>query len=84
MRKMMIGITAWREIPKESLPYFLTREKDVEAVIGAGALPALLPAGIPLKDIPALVDNFDGFVFTGGGDLDPTLFGEESHERSKG
>ncbi len=81
---MMIGITAWREIPKESSPYFLTREKDVEAVIGAGALPALLLAGIPLKDIPALVDNFDGFVFTGGGDLDPTLFGEESHEKVEG
>ena len=84
MRKMMIGVTAWREIPKESSPYFLTREKDVEAVIGAGALPALLPAGIPLKDIPDLVDNFNGFVFTGGGDLDPTLFGEESHEKVEG
>lgn len=84
MRKMMIGVTAWREEPKEGAPYFLTKEKDVEAVIGAGALPALLPAGIPLEDIPELACDFDGFVFTGGGDLDPSLFGEESHEKVDG
>ena len=84
MRKMMIGVTAWREEPKEGAPYFLTKEKDVEAVIGAGALPVLLPAGIPLEDIPELARSLDGFVFTGGGDLDPTLFGEESHEKVDG
>lgn len=84
MRKMMIGVTAWREEPEEGTPYFLTKEKDVEAVIGAGALPVLLPAGIPLEDIPALACSFDGFVFTGGGDLDPSLFGEENHEKIDG
>jgi putative glutamine amidotransferase len=35
----------------------------------------LLPASLPLAALPGLVASFDGFVLSGGGDVDPALYG---------
>ncbi|GAA0316330.1 gamma-glutamyl-gamma-aminobutyrate hydrolase family protein [Bacillus carboniphilus] len=72
--KPMIGITSHVE-----LDYKHTLNHDyIQAVIDAGGLPVILPVGID-EDVDQLVDKLDGFVVTGGGDIDPTLFGEEPH-----
>ena len=84
MRKAVIGIPAARKKGKKGSPYFLTREKDVEALVAAGAVPLLLPAGIPLTDIPDLTETLDGFLFAGGGDLDPEIYGKVHHEKVYG
>lgn len=81
---MSIGIPAGRKKGKQSSPYFMTREVDVKAVVAAGAIPVLLPSGIPLEEIPQLVEVMDGFLFTGGGDLEPSIYGESDHERVYG
>lgn len=50
----------------------------IQAVIRAGGIPVILPTGTE-ANIERFIQTFDGFIFTGGGDVDPTLFGEEPH-----
>ena len=52
-------------------------EAYVAAVRRAGGVPVLLPAGG--DDTAALVARLDGLVLTGGGDVDPSEFGQPAH-----
>lgn len=47
------------------------------AVEMAGGIPLLLPYSENEKTQRSYVSRLDGFVFTGGADIDPVLFGEE-------
>lgn len=50
-----------------------------EAIIQAGGIPILLPSeGVGY--IQTLRGTIDGLLLTGGGDVDPALFGEEPHQ----
>lgn len=74
MRKPIIGITSHVE-----LDYKHTLGNDyLQAVIQAGGVPVILPIGVD-SNVDQLVEMIDGLVVTGGGDIDPTLFGEEPH-----
>lgn len=84
MSSPIIGIPAGRLEGKTGSPTYQSRQVDVKAVLAAGGLPVLLPAGIPVSEVPMLVAEFDGFYFTGGGDLDPALYGAENHDRVYG
>ena len=84
MTKPKIALVAARFQSKTGSPTYQNRQVDIEAVLLAGGLPVLLPAAIPLEEIPVLTAQFDGFYLTGGGDLDPLLYGENNHERVYG
>lgn len=76
MNKPIIGITSHVE-----LDYKHTLSNDyIQAVIQAGGIPVILPIGID-EDVSQLVGKIDGLLLTGGGDIDPTLFGEEPHPK---
>ena len=47
----------------------------VRAIRAAGALPVVLAHGEP-ADVPALLDRVDGLILPGGGDIDPSSYGE--------
>lgn len=48
------------------------------ALVRAGATPIVLPPIADLvDDVPRLVSRCDGVVLHGGGDIDPTLYGQE-------
>ena len=49
----------------------------------AGGLPWPLPYKTDLSLIPEFVDRLDGIVFTGGDDLDPSLYGETRHPNAE-
>lgn len=49
-----------------------------QAIERAGGIPVILP--LHFADIDALISTLDGVVFSGGGDIDPTLFNQEQHE----
>lgn len=52
------------------------------AVEKAGGLPFLLPYRTDLSLVPLYVDALDGILFSGGNDLDPTLYGETLHPKA--
>lgn len=53
----------------------------VSATVRAGGLPLILPPVIRSADIPAILDDLDGLLLSGGEDIDPALFSEEPHPR---
>lgn len=52
---------------------------NINAVIKFGGLPIVLPNLYDGGEIDTVVEMLDGVILTGGGDIDPTLFGEEPH-----
>lgn len=62
-------------------PSFGHRRTYVDAVVAAGGAPLLLPPLDDLVVLRTLYDQVDGLLLAGGGDISPTLYGEEPHER---
>ncbi|MGI9647018.1 MAG: gamma-glutamyl-gamma-aminobutyrate hydrolase family protein [Acidimicrobiia bacterium] len=50
-----------------------------DAVRAAGGVPVVMPILDP-ETIPHLLNRLDGVVLTGGGDVEPSLYGGEGHE----
>lgn len=71
--KPMIGVVPLWDDEKESywmLPGYL---KGIE---NAGGIPVMLPMTANEQDLRQLADICDGFLFTGGHDVDPVFYGE--------
>ncbi|MBO7148395.1 MAG: gamma-glutamyl-gamma-aminobutyrate hydrolase family protein [Clostridia bacterium] len=60
---------------------FCLKQSYVEACEEAGILPLVLPIGIEKETIRGILSSADGLFLTGGGDIDPCLYGEEKDER---
>ncbi len=48
-----------------------------EAILAAGGLPVLLPVTSEEKRLEMFLSQVDGLLMTGGGDVEPALYGEE-------
>jgi putative glutamine amidotransferase len=81
MSTPMIGITTFRQQNKYGLPMICLMESYVQAVVQAGGAPFLIPLGLPEDLLKEMVAKVDGMLFTGGGDIDPALYGGEAHEK---
>lgn len=85
MRKPIIGITTNTMMAESG--HLAGLERDfashayAAAIVRAGGVPILLPNVIDKQDIIAHLAVSDGVVFSGGGDVDPLLFGEEPVEK---
>lgn len=76
----VIGLTTFHtQLPHKDFPYVAVTEAYVQAIIQAGGLPLLIPLGLPTTALDELLSHLDGVLFTGGGDLDPTLYGAGAH-----
>lgn len=71
--KPVIGITS--NIREEKL--MTTGMDNIHSIIKAGGAPIVLPSITDEGAIDRIVEVLDGLLVTGGGDIDPTLFGEE-------
>lgn len=49
----------------------------LEGIYSVGGIPVILPLNMMEEDIADLAVKFDGFLFTGGQDVSPELYGEE-------
>ena len=74
MAKPLIGVLPLLDDEKES--YWMV-PGYMEGLIGAGALPVMLPPTADKPLVRQLADTCDGFLFTGGHDVSPELYGEE-------
>lgn len=76
MKKLVIGITTFRNKSPKCLEYSSVNNAYSEAVIAAGGIPFLLPlVENNLED--DYLDLLDGIIFSGGEDVSPIFFHEE-------
>lgn len=83
--KPLIGLTPSPEMKKQEHGTFrlhTLNENYSRSVIEAGGIPVMLPSNN--TDIENLLDRLDGVVITGGGDIDPSIYGEEKHAKTDG
>lgn len=73
--KPIIGITS--NIRDEKL--LTTGLSNIRAIVKAGGVPIVLPNLSEDSEVDRLVESIDGLLVTGGGDVDPNIFGEEPH-----
>lgn len=76
MSKPLIGLTPGHNTENQDI---FIRPTYMEALTAAGAVPVVLPLAVPPEDYGKLARTFDGFLFTGGPDPHPFLFGQETH-----
>ena len=79
IRAPLIGITTYgrQTPPGAQRPAFRLPAVYVDAVRRAGGIPVLLPPGETAVD--DLLERLDGFVLSGGGDVEPSLDGAAPH-----
>lgn len=74
-KKPLIGLTTSHDIKTDETiqaPYC------PRAILAAGGIPVILPLEASEDDLRQLVSSLDGFLFTGGPDVHPFLFGEDT------
>lgn len=75
MKKPMIGVLPLYDTDKKS--YWMLPDY-MNAIEGAGGIPIMLPLTTDTEIITRLANEFDGFLFTGGHDLNPELYYERA------
>ncbi len=75
MSKPIIALTAsWN---METLRMILNQDY-IHAVADAGGVPIVLPCTTDEEGLRSALDHADGLLLTGGADIDPSLYGEET------
>lgn len=70
----IIGVTTYG---RNQAGEFSVPSTYMDAILAAGGVPLLIPP--TLADPVRILDAIDGLVLTGGGDIDPALYGGASH-----
>lgn len=74
----IIGVTTAMEINEE---WYFVSPDNIEAIVRSEGLPIMLPYLTDYVQINDLANKLDGLYLTGGGDIDPILFGEQPHQQ---
>lgn len=75
MERPMVGVIPLVDVGRESywmLPGYM------EGLIREDAIPVMLPLTSEPEALEQIVGKFDGFLFTGGQDVAPAIYGEEA------
>lgn len=90
MRHVAIAVVAY-ELPQAATPgrpagHVAISERYVQSLHRAGARVIMLPAitGAPACPPEEVLVGADGLMLIGGGDLDPSRYGQDAHPRSYG
>ena len=75
IKKPVIGITPSHNTENDDISL---RPTYLRAILAAGGVPVVLPLEAGDDDLKMFAHMFDGFLFSGGPDPHPFLFGEET------
>lgn len=76
MNKPLIGIT----LNHREDTYFTIRGNYIDSIIRAGGVPVPLCYAEKDTELPEIVEMLDGILFSGGEDVNPKYYGEETQE----
>jgi putative glutamine amidotransferase len=82
MSKPLIGIVPSKgpdPTSDEREAYFIGKPY-IDSIIGAGGVPLVLPHGV---DVETVISLIDGWMIIGGHDIDPKLYGQETHKDTR-
>lgn len=82
--KKTIAITTARIIVEGNVSKVFSRAQYPQSIVNAGGQSILIPTCESLNDnyFDWLVESTDGLLLTGGGDIDPSTYGEKKDKRS--
>lgn len=80
----LIGITSGLIHNRSGAPVCQVGQAYVFAIQKAGGIPVIVPLGLAKSDIDTLWQRLDGILFSGGGDIAPSLFHGTPHPRVYG
>jgi putative glutamine amidotransferase len=83
MNAPLIGITTYRTTNAAGNPILALGENYAQAISQAGGISTLVPLGLPTQQLSALLARLDGILLSGGGDIDPDIYGMESSPEVK-
>lgn len=76
----IIGLTTYRKTSRDTnRPLFGLMRAYSEAVKAGGGIPLLIPLGLSDEDLLTVLNRVDGVVLPGGGDIEPSFYGGNSH-----
>lgn len=64
-------------INDENTKEIFIKEEYLNAILNVGAIPYLIPRTVDTKLLDQVCEDMDGFLFTGGDDVNPCLYGEK-------
>lgn len=81
MSAPLVGITGWKSDPYGPLARYTYNlgENYIRGVRAAGGLPVAIPLLLEETELHELFARLDGLLLSGGGDIDPAIFGQPRH-----
>lgn len=85
-RKPLIGCTTYRKISDQSPPINIIglMPAYLDAIVAAGGVPVMIPLGLSGEDLREIVDQMDGILLPGGGDIEPSVYQGNGHPTVSG
>lgn len=77
LKRPLIGCTTYRKVTSQD-PFIMIdglMPTYTNAVLAAGGLPVMIPLTLGDTDLLELLDQLDGLLLPGGGDIDPQVYG---------
>lgn len=84
LNRPLIGLTGYRNLSEQGYARFSVSEAYTSSLVNAGAIPLMIPSGLSDHDVNELLNRLDGLVFTGGGDISPSAYGQPAHPSVNG
>ena len=83
-RQPIIGITSDVILNPDGVPICQLADAYPRAVLRAGGIPLVIPLGLDENKMETLLEELDGLILSGGGDIDPQRFNGTPHPRVYG